>query len=290
MIVWRNWRGLFPWHRQMAGAPSSTQPDFTWRVLRDLPYKAGAQDDYERQRCRLDLYLPEGAADFPVLVWFHGGGIEGGFKEDVKDVAPRLLARGLAVASVEYRLSPHVHYPAYVDDAAAAVAWGLEHIAAYGGNPRGVFVGGHSAGGYLAGQVGLAREFLAKYGHDTAELAGLLPMSGQMLTHFTIRKERGLPQPELTPVLDEAGPLRHVHAAAPPLLAICGDRDWAARTEENRLLIACLKAAGHRQADYLEIADRDHCGVFDRMAQPGDPATAAALAFVAGHAPAARRL
>ena len=85
---------------------------------------AGA-DAYRSERCKLDLYLPQGKKDFPTVVFFHGGGLEGGEK-----FIPELLKeQGFAVVAPNYRLSPRAQHPAYIDDAAAAVAWTMRHIA-----------------------------------------------------------------------------------------------------------------------------------------------------------------
>ena len=130
----------------------------------DISYKSGSGlSEYERERCALDLYVPEGAADFPVIVWFHGGGLTAGDKAEATQagIARSLAARGIGVASVNYRLSPRAGYPAYVEDAAASVAWVLDHIADFGGDPANVFVSGHSAGAHLVAAC-LATDWTAR--------------------------------------------------------------------------------------------------------------------------------
>jgi acetyl esterase/lipase len=257
-------------------------------VLADLPYRDGpGLDDYARQRCRLDLYLPPSGTAFPVMVWFHGGGLEGGEKASAATaaVAARFARDGIAVAAVEYRLSPVVTAPAYIEDAAAAVAWVAAHAGEHGGDPRSLFIAGHSAGGYLAALLGADAGYLAKAGLPADAIAGVIPVSGQTFTHFTIRKERGTPDPERTPVIDGYAPCFHVARAREmaPLLLICGDHDWVARAEENRYYLAMLTSCGARDARYLEIADRTHGSILGRMTEDGDPAAQAILAFIRGH-------
>lgn len=104
-----------------------------FKVVANLAYKSGAGlSEYEQQRCKLDLVLPVGRTDFATLVWFHGGGLTGGSKSEgfAKQLA---RAFGVAVAAANYRLSPQATYPAYVEDAAAAVAWVHGNIGAHGG-------------------------------------------------------------------------------------------------------------------------------------------------------------
>jgi acetyl esterase/lipase len=246
-------------------------------IHEDLAYRSGAGlSEYERERSFLDLYVPEGASGYPAIVWFHGGGLTAG---DQAAIARTLAARGIAVASVNYRLSPRASYPAYIEDTAASVAWVLEHIGEYGGDAGKVFVSGHSAGGYLAAMVGVDAHYLAAEGHRLDEIAGLIPISGQMVTHATVRDERGLPNDR--PLIDAAAPSFHVSADLPPFLAIAGSEDLPARAEENRYFVAALKAVGHADASYREFEGRTHGTIVTQIPEDRDPVTEAIVAFVA---------
>lgn len=250
-------------------------------VHQDIAYKSGGDlTEYERERAFLDLYLPEGASDFPVVVWFHGGNITGGDKAGAvhAGIGNTLAGRGIAVASVNYRLSPRVTFPAYIDDAAASVSWVLDHIGDYDGNADAVFVSGHSAGGYLASMVGLDEQYLADYGHAPSDLAGLIPISGQTVTHGTVRTERGLPADR--PLVDQAAPVFHVSADAPPFLAIAGSEDLPARPEENRYFVAAMKAVDHLDVSYREFDGRNHGSIVSGIPNAGDPVAAAIIEFV----------
>src|SRR4030095_14455766 len=107
------------------------------------------------------------------IVWFHGGGLTAGRKE----LPEQLKNQGFAVLSVEYRLSPKVKSPAYIEDAAAAVAWVFKHISEYGGSDKLIFVSGHSAGGYLGMMITLDKKYLATYHIDANNIAALIPFS-----------------------------------------------------------------------------------------------------------------
>lgn len=145
-------------------------------------------DAYINERCVLDIYIPKNVKNFPTIIWFHGGGITGGQKE----IPEQLKNKGVAVIGINYRLSPKVNAPKYIEDAAAASAWVFKNIKNYGGDENKIFISGHSAGGYLAIMVGLNKIYLNKYGIDANKLAGIIPFSGQMISHFTIRKEKGM--------------------------------------------------------------------------------------------------
>src|ERR1700679_3727293 len=76
------------------------------QVLAGIDYKSGdSLSDYEKQRCKLDLYLPPEHSGFATLVWFHGGGLTGGSKEG-GGMARSLAKAGVAVVMANYRLSP----------------------------------------------------------------------------------------------------------------------------------------------------------------------------------------
>ena len=241
------------------------------QVLANLPYKTGeALSPYEAERCLLDLYLPAGTQNFPTLVWLHGGGITAGSKDGPHqpEIARHFAQAGIAVASISYRLSPKAKFPAYIEDTAAAFAWVKKHIAEHGGDANRVFLGGHSAGAYLALMAGLDDQYLAAQGLKLTDIAGLVPVAGQTLTHYTIRLERGLPKNRL--IADAAAPLNHARKDAPPMLILYADKDMALRAEENELLAAALRQEGHKQLTVKKIKNRDHGSVAHEMAKAGD--------------------
>ncbi|MCZ6795476.1 MAG: alpha/beta hydrolase fold domain-containing protein [Planctomycetota bacterium] len=255
------------------------------RVLRDISYTGErAETAYEKERCKLDLYLPAKPAGCATLLWFHGGGLRGGDKagEMAVRIAQRFARDGVAVAAVNYRLHPKVTFPAYVEDAASAFRWIRQNIAKHGGSPAKIFISGHSAGGYLTAMLGLDPRYLRRHGLGTEAIAGLIPVSGQMVTHSTVRAERGIPP--TTPVIDAAAPSYHVRPGTPPFLNICGGEDLPARAAENIYFVAAMKAAGNERVRYLEVAGRDHGTIASRIPEASDVVAAAILKFVAAHA------
>ena len=233
----------------------------TYKTENNISYRSGENlDDYMKDRCKLDVYVPENIDSFTTLVWFHGGGLTAG----QKSIPERLKNKKMAVVAVNYRLSPKVKSPAYIDDAAAAVAWVFKNISRYGGDPKKIVISGHSAGGYLASMIGLDKHYLAAYGIDANAIQKLVPFSGQMITHFEIRKERGIK--DTHPVVDEFAPQFHVRADAPPLYLITGDREleMLGRYEENAYMSRMMKLSGHKQTTLYELDGFDHGG----MAEP----------------------
>lgn len=234
---------------------SQAQDSIRYKLETDILYREGDQlTDYMRERCRLDIYYPANQDSFTTVVWFHGGGITGGSKfipEEWKE-------KGIAVVAVNYRLSPKVKCPAYIEDAAAAVAWTFKHIRDYGGSDAKIVVSGHSAGGYLASMLGLDKSYLERESIDANRIAALIPFSGHTITHFTVRAERGIPGTR--PVVDAYAPLYHVRPDAPPLYLITGDREleMLGRYEENAYMYRMMKVAGHEHTYLYELDGFDH--------------------------------
>lgn len=255
-------------------------------IRTDIPYRPDSDDPQVNSLCRIDLYSPDQAAGAggkpPLLVWFHGGGMENGDKAtpESREVARRLTACGVMVAMANYRLSPATRFPGWLEDAAAALGWALDHAAGLGADPDAVFVGGNSAGAYLAAMLTVDERWLNAIGHSINELAGAIPMSGQMMTHFTLRKERGGWNGRSVSA-DEFAPIFHARADCPPMMLLIGDSDWPARLEENQFFVATFtKVAEHPDITLRVIPDRDHGGIFARCLEEGDPAGDAMLNFM----------
>lgn len=215
---------------------------------------AAGKDDYQTSQCLLDIYYPKNVKKFATIVWFHGGGLTNGAKE----IPQALMDKGFAVIGVGYRFSPKAKAPAYIEDAAAAVAWAFKHIGQYGGSEKQIYLSGHSAGGYLAMMVTLDKRYLAKYNIDADKVAELIPFSGQCITHFTVRQERGIRDTQ--PVIDELAPLYWVRSDAPPMLLITGDAELEllGRYEENAYMLRMMKLAGHKGSRLFQLQGFDH--------------------------------
>lgn len=177
----------------------------------------------------LELYRPSGPGPFPVVVWYHGGGLATGSRMELP--APfrdALLNRGYAVATVEYRLLAEATWPAAALDAKRAVRHLQEHAAELRLDPGRVVASGHSAGGLLAMMVALARNAPGQQlpGGDPA-LQGALTFAAPVdiarsmddnpdLVPVVRQQLRCAPAPapcDLTPV----DPRTHLDSADPPL-------------------------------------------------------------------------
>lgn len=229
-----------------------------FQTLQDIPYHKNS-DTYAQERCKLDIYYPENTNGFATVVWFHGGGLSSGNKF----IPEQLKNCGLAVVSVNYRLLPKATLQDCIDDAAAAVAWTFNEIEKYGGDPKKIFVSGHSAGGYLTSMIGLDKKWLNTYQINADDICGLIPFSGHAISHFAYRQSKGMKDTQ--PSIDEFAPLYYVRADAPPLIIVSGDREleMLGRYEENAYFWRMMKVAGHQQTYLYELDGYDHGAMAD---------------------------
>ncbi len=229
------------------------QVNVTYKTVKDIVYST-EQDAYAQERCKLDIYYPENLKECPTVVWFHGGGLTSGNKS----IPSKLMNSGMIVIAANYRLIPKVSIDICLDDAAAAVAWAFREVAKYGGDPRKIFISGHSAGGYLTSMLGLDKKWLVGYDINADSIAGLIPFSGQAITHFAHRNSKGISSTR--PVIDEFAPLYHVRPDAPPLIIISGDRELElfGRYEETAYFWRMMKLVGHKETYIYEIGGHDH--------------------------------
>lgn len=231
--------------------------EFNYELLNDINYrseKENKENQYIADRCNLDIYYPTNKDDFATVIFFHGGGLKRGNKY----IPEFLKNKEIAIVSPNYRLNPKVKAPTYIDDAAASVAWVFDNIEKYGGNKNLIFVSGSSAGGYLTSMIGLDKSYLKRYDVDANDIAGLIPLTGHAITHFTVRDEMGIKR--TLPVIDKYAPLFHVRDDAPPILLITGNREleMLGRYEENAYLYRMLKVLGHQNVELMELDGYGH--------------------------------
>lgn len=245
----------------LLGSFAVSAQDTSYELKENIAYYDSASqnaDAYIKERCKLDVYYPKDMTNVATVVWFHGGGLE----EGEKHIPEGLLEKGVIVVTVNYRMHPKVKHPVYIEDAAAAVAWTFNNIEKYNGDPKKIFLTGHSAGGYLANMVGLDKSYLDEYDIDANTIAGLIPFSGHTITHFTIRKEMGIKGTQ--PIIDKYAPLFHVRKDAPPMLLITGNREkeMLGRYEEVAYFYRMMKVIEHPDVELMELDGYGHNMVY----------------------------
>ena len=175
------------------------------------------------RRQRLDIYSPRQAVNRPVVIFWYGGSWVKGKKWEYGFVGTTLAERGIVTVIPDYRLYPQVHFPAFDEDGARAVAWVEQHVQDYGGDPRRIVLMGHSAGGHTAAFLAFNHAFLEKYGADPHDIAGLVGLSGTYVLVPETAEERATFPPPYTE--KDWQPIQFVDAQAPPTLLLHGTDD-----------------------------------------------------------------
>ena len=247
-------------------------------VVRDLSYLSGGVP--VPSKGRLDLYLPRGSTRFPVIVSIHGGALVEGDKRNQEFVGRRFAAAGIGTAVINYRLSPEVSHPAHVQDVAAAFAWVHRFVVEFGGRADNIFVIGHSAGAYLAMLLATDGRYLAGHRLTSREIRGVVAVSGFYWV------DRVAPDRPKTVWGDDkrawvdASPSRHLGPALPPTLFIYAGVDEAARRRQNIDIAQAARGAGNQLVELVEVAGRDHMGLWAGLEAPGDEVAERIIAFV----------
>lgn len=249
-------------------------------VFKDIPYKSKTFTKYETDRCKLDVYPVPNKENAPVILWFHGGNIQKGSKEGethVKRIAELFVRHNIGFVAVNYRLSPKVNYPTYIEDCAASIKWLIDNVQKYNFNPDKIFVGGHSAGAYLTLMCSFDNSSVKKVGLDISKIAGTIPVAGQTVTHSTVRGESGVDKEII--IADERSPLYSSSLMKIPTFLIAGSNDLPMRAEENSLLFSAIKKnnTNNRLGIYK---DRDHGTIVSKLIDKNDLAFKDILAFI----------
>ncbi len=243
---------------------------------RDIAYYTGPGAD--KLKHRLDLYLPKGRQDFPVVMFVHGGAWVLGDKDffGAHEAVGRMFAKhGIGAAVISYRLTPQVQHPEHVKDVARAFAWVHANIKKYGGRPDEVFLCGHSAGGHLVSLLATDDTYLKAEGLALSDIKGVMPISGVYdLPDNTFTEVFGKDKD----VRRKAMPLNDVQEGCPPFLIIYGDKDFPGCDVCSRLFCQAL-VNKHVTATALELK-RNHIDVLTDIPKPDDPCAAAMLDFV----------
>ncbi|MBU0823470.1 MAG: alpha/beta hydrolase [Alphaproteobacteria bacterium] len=204
------------------------------------PYGAG-------ERNKLNIWVPTGTKKtdkLPVLVWLYGGGWYSGQRDDYGFAGRAFAKQGFIVVIPDYRLVPEGHWPDFLQDSAAAVAWTEKNIENYGGDPGRMALAGHSAGAYNSLMLALDPQWLKAAGSDASVIRGVLSLAGP--TDFYPFEKGGradVAMGDIRPV-EQTQPITFVRADAPPLWLGHGTADTVVRVRNSQRLAAAMHKVG----------------------------------------------
>ena len=220
----------------------------TWKPRCNIPYGS-------RPRQRLDMFLC-GSAEAPTLLYIHGGYWQMGDKETYGFIGDGLLASGFNFVLVEYTLAPEVRMDDIVSEIYAAIDWVIEKIKEYGGDPRRVFICGHSAGGHLTA-MGMADRRVA----GGVAISGLFDLEPIRLNY--LNQKLGLDEAEML----RNSPMSHIPAEANPLIVTVGLGELPELIRQSEDYYNAWQSRGH-DGQYLPIPGHDHFSVLEELARP----------------------
>ena len=233
------------------------------RVLRDIQYDPPAG---EPKFQALDLYLPEGKENFPLVFYVHGGGWRAGDKGTPTTLVNTFGRLGMGVASVNYRLSPQVKHPGHIQDVARAFSWVYQNASQYKIDRDRIVVLGTSAGGHLVSLLSLNTEYLSREGVPSSAIKGVVSISG-------IYNLDGWGEPGLVPTrkevafgtdsvaLKQASPVSYLKADTPPFLITFTDWDLFQLREEALEMYHAMLGKG-APVELVQVPGRTH---YDQM-------------------------
>ena len=208
----------------------------------------------------MDLYVPRTTKPVPVVLWMFGGGWRigsKGYHVNVRD----LTSSGIAVASIQYRMSNVAVYPAQLEDCQAAAKWLRENGARYGIDAQRMGASGESSGGQLAAVLAAKegksriRAVCAIYPvSDLIELGWVYKSRGRF---NLIEKVLGGPMEGKEELAADASPLKYISPAMPPFLIIHGVNDRIVPVQQSERLFEALCEAGV-ETQLIEVEGKRH--------------------------------
>jgi acetyl esterase/lipase len=238
-------------------------------VEKDIPYADGGDQQ------KLDLYLP-GTKGFATVVFIYGGGWHTGSRKVVAPVGVKLQGLGFGCALPSHRLSPKDRFPAHIEDVAAAFVWVKRNIAAKGGDPKRVFLVGHSSGAHLALLLATDPKYLKKHGLTLVDIAGVVGLSSPVDLEpradgkgfgDALMAGRGADAfSRDIRVMKGASPIRHITKDMPPVLLVVGERDFPMLEGDAKAFVK--RATEEKSSAALVVSKgRNHMGVVKALLQ-----------------------
>jgi len=278
-------------------------PSSAVKEIHDVPYRDAAPGETIGNHNKLDLYLPEGVKDFPVVLIVHGGAWMVGDKnwDSIPNIARTFVKQGIGAVGVNYRLSPTVQHPTHIKDVADAFAWVHKHIGEYGGQNDKFTIMGHSAGGHLVALLATDESYLKAVGLARENIQGVIGVSGVYhiseigLNTIGRRRAGSIEGPEGTPfqrifgkdpdAARQASPISHMHAGLPPFLLVYAQDDMPTLALQAMAIDAALKA-NKCDTTLLKVDSRNHVTVMWKCSKADDPVMCAAIGMIRKTSPA----
>ncbi len=276
------YRGFRPNEMEFQYNPRVSVPEYP-----DLAKIRAAQAKNVRDRAKSWLNLPYGAspreildiypADEPrgaVLVYIHGGYWRSGSKEDNCNFVPTFTKRGATVVLVEYDLCPNVTVTDIVRQTRSSIAWVSKNIARYSGDPRKIFISGHSAGAHLTAMA-LAHDWAGE-GLPADLIKGAVATSGvfdlEMVMKISVQE-----QVRMTPeIAQQNNPFLYPPKVKCPVVVAVGGAEPKGWQQMSVDYFKYCKEQG-MNAEYLVVPGVNHYTMSEQLLGASSPLTQAMI-------------
>lgn len=242
------------------------------------------------RRTLLDVYTTKDAKARPVMLFIHGGGWRFGDKRGVQEKPRAFIDRGYIFVSMNYRFHPDVSFKEQAADVAAAIHWVKDHASEYGGDPRKLYLMGHSAGAHLAALVATDAQYLAAEKLKLSTISGVVLLDGagydvaRQIKEAPLKRSRDLYRTVFSENAEThaaASPIEHVkRGTGIPrflLIHVAHRPDSKAQAES---MAAKLKAAGVA-AKAHSASGKTHGSLNRELGTKDDAATEVVFKFLA---------
>lgn len=233
-------------------------------------YRSSAGISYgQRLRQQLDVYQPASpTSNAPIVVFFYGGSWSSGNRADYRFVGEALAAQGIVTVVADYRLSPEVRYPAFVQDCALALRWAFDHAAELGASSQRLFVMGHSAGAYNAAMLALDPRWLRQVSLQPAQLAGWIGLAGpyDFLPINDPQTQVAFEWPQTQPDSQPITYAPYASSASPPALLLAPAADSIVNAQRSTVGMAQRLQQSGVPAEYALFDNVSHITIVATMA------------------------
>jgi arylformamidase len=195
---------------------------------------------------RLDVY-PTARPNAPVMVFLHGGAWRAGDARSQAYAAETFVQAGAHWVTPDFATVMDVGLDGMVAQVRRAVAWVAEHARDFGGDPERIYVGGHSSGGHLAGNV-LVTDWAGDFRLPADLVKGGLCISGMYDLKAVRLSARSAYVKFDDRIEQELSPQRHLDRLRAPVVVAYGERDSPEFQRQSREFAGALQRAGRLRA------------------------------------------
>lgn len=259
---------------------TDNQSGVSLKEINDLSYYES--DEGTSEHTKLNLIIPEGVENPPVLMWIGGGAWAYVDRQKEMDLCRAMARQGVLMISVGHRLSPAllmepknpegIKHPEHVKDIAQAFKWVYQHAAEYGYSAKNISVGGYSSGAHLAALLAADGKYLEQVGLSTDMIKSIVPVAGGYdIPHYSkamFKEDPAQIENHINPVFGEtheehvdASPITYIDDFKTPMLLVSESYTY----EFTTIFEQALKEKGYTNYQVLHCHNENHNSLWKKL-------------------------